>query len=253
MPRRARIMLAGVPVHVVHRGNNRQPCFYSDEDRRFYLFHLRRLLPESQCELHAYCLMTNHVHLLLTARAATGCARLMQRLSQLHTQYVNRNYGRTGSLWEGRFRSSLVQSERYVLACYRYVEMNPVRAGLCASPLEYEWSSHRRNIRGTYDGLVIPHPDFQRLGPTSASRRWAYEQLFAAGDGAMPIEEIRKAVNGNFALGDESFRRTLARALGRRVEPCKAGRRPKAAESSGAQEELLYEVSGAVRKNVVCP
>ncbi|HEY5898250.1 MAG TPA: transposase [Burkholderiales bacterium] len=246
-------MLAGVPVHVVHRGNNRQPCFYSDEDRRFYLFHLRRLLPASQCELHAYCLMTNHVHLLLTARAATGCARLMQRLSQLHTQYVNRNYGRTGSLWEGRFRSSLVQSERYVLTCYRYVEMNPVRAGLCATPLKYEWSSHRTNIGGTDDGLVTPHPDFQRLGPTSASRRWAYEQLFAARDEAMQIDEIRKAVNGNFVLGDERFRRTLARALGRRVEPCKAGRPSKVAQLSTGQRELLDGLPAAPGKNVVCP
>lgn len=224
MPRRARIMLPDVPVHVVHRGNNRQACFYGDQDRVFYLFHLRRLLPQSECALHAYCLMTNHVHLLLTARTDTGCAVLMKRLSQLHTQYVNRNYDRTGSLWEGRFRSSLVQSERYLLACYRYIEMNPVRAGLCAKPADYEWSSYRANVAGSDAPLLTPHPEYQRLGITTASRQWAYADLFASGHDVVPIDDIRKAVNGNFALGDEAFKRRLAALLGRRVEPSRPGR-----------------------------
>src|SRR5467141_1230923 len=130
MPRRARIMLAGVPVHVIQRGNNRAQCFVNDEDRDFYLFHLARGLGRFGCRLHAYCLMTNHVHLLLTPKGAESCAALMKHIGQLHSQYFNKRYGRTGSLWEGRFRSCLVQSERYLLACYRYIELNPVRASL---------------------------------------------------------------------------------------------------------------------------
>ncbi len=126
-------MLPEVPVHVIQRGNNRQRCFHQEQDRSFYLFHLDRLLGSSGCTLHAYCLMTNHVHLLLTASSPDGCARLMKHLGQLHSQYFNRNYGRSGSLWEGRFRSCLVQSEDYVLACYRYIELNPVRAGLAST------------------------------------------------------------------------------------------------------------------------
>jgi len=131
-------VLPGIPLHVVHRGNNRQACFYQDSDRAFYLFHLRRLLVPASCSLPAYCLMTNHVHLLLTPAAGSSCAQLMQRVAQLHTQYVNRTYGRSGSLWEGRFRSCLVPPEDYLLACYRYVDANPVRAGLCARPRDHE-------------------------------------------------------------------------------------------------------------------
>src|SRR3954470_1635051 len=149
MPRRARLMLPGVAVHVIHRGNNRAECFFGDEDRSFYLFHLNRLLPRAGCLLHAYCLMDNHVHLLLTAKAATGCAA--------HAQYINKNYRRSGYLWESRFKSCLVQSEDYVLACYRYIELNPVRAGLVTRPDEYRWSSCAANSRGEHSQLITPH------------------------------------------------------------------------------------------------
>ena len=141
-------MLAGVPVHVIQRGNNRGACFVDDEDRNFYLFHLARGLGRCGCQLHAYCLMTNHVHLLLTPEGAESCAVLMKHMGQLRSQYFNKRYGRTGSLWEGRFRSCLVQSEGYVLACYRYIELNPVRASLVIHPGDYPWSSHRNNALG---------------------------------------------------------------------------------------------------------
>lgn len=147
MPRRARIMTAGVPVHVVQRGNNRSACFAGDEDRAFYLLHAGRLLGRFACRLHAYCLMTNHVH-----------------------QYMNRKYGRTGSLWEGRFRSSLVQAEDYLLACYRYIEMNPVRASLVRHPRDYLWSSYGANAEGRSNALVTPHPEYLRLGNTPGER-----------------------------------------------------------------------------------
>src|SRR5437879_9437410 len=148
MPRRARIMLADAPVHVIQRGNNRGACFVNDEDRDFYLFHLARGLGRFGCQLHAYCLMTNHVHLLLTPEGAESCAPLMKHMGQLHSQYFNKRYGRTGSLWEGRFRSCLVQSEGYVLARYRYIKLNPVRASMVIHPGDYPWSSYRNNALG---------------------------------------------------------------------------------------------------------
>jgi putative transposase len=217
-------MLAGIPVHITHRGNNRQRCFYEDADRAFYLFHLRRLLPHAQCKLHAYCLMTNHVHVLLTPTALDSCARLMKGLAQLHTQYVNRTYGRSGSLWEGRFHSCLVQSEGYLLNCYRYVELNPVDAGVCAHPAKYEWSSYQANGQGVFDAAITPHDEYVRLGGTAHSRRAAYRDLVATPMDPERIEEIRRATDGNFALGDEKFKQTLSQALGRRAYPGVPGR-----------------------------
>jgi putative transposase len=224
MPRRSRIMVGGLPTHVVQRGNNRAACFFEDQDRAFYLFHLERLLPRARCVLHAYCLMTNHVHLLLTPEAPESCAQLMKDLGQLHTQYVNRQYGRSGTLWEGRFKSCIVQSENYLLSCYRYIELNPVRAGLCGHPAEYPWSSFPFNAQGVRGGLVSPHDEFRRLGANDAERTLAYASLLESALDARRLEEIRSATNGNFALGDATFRRKLAARIGRRVERGHPGR-----------------------------
>ena len=239
-------MLPGVPVHIRHRGNNGQRCFFSDQDRAFYVFHLKRLTGPMCCRLHAYCLMPNHVHLLITPASGDGCARLMQRVAQLHSQYMNRTYGRFGSLWEGRFRSCLVQSEDYVIACYRYIESNPVRANLCSDPGDYEWSSYRFNAQGRADGAMAAHEQYEALGLEPSARREAYIALFAADPRYWRTEEIRKATNGNFALGDEGFRRKVAGLLGRRAEPGRPGR-PAAQQSDESQLSLLPE------KNVVCP
>src|SRR5688500_2870931 len=170
MPRRGRIMLAGIPVHVRQRGNNRAPCFLTDEDRKFYLLQLGRSLGRYGCELHAYCLMTNHVHLLLTPTRAESCALLMKHQGQLHSQYFNKLYKRTGSLWEGRFRSCLVQSERYLLTCYCYVELNPVRAGLVDEPAKYPWSSFAENMTGSPGGFIKAHAEYLRLGRDAHER-----------------------------------------------------------------------------------
>ena len=171
MPRRARIMLPGVAVHVVHRGNNRAACFFRDEDRSFYLFHLGRLLPRTSCRLHAYCLMTNHVHLLLTAETSSGCALLMKGIAQLHAQYINKQYDRHGYLWEGRFKSCLVQSEDYLLRCYCYIELNPVRPRLARHAGEYAWSSYSANALGKPDALLTPHEHYLRSEETLLNGR----------------------------------------------------------------------------------
>lgn len=221
MPRRGRIMLAGVPVHAIQRGNNRGPCFVADADRSFYLFHLSRALDRFDCSLHAYCLMTNHVHLLFTPAKADSCGLLMKHVGQLHSQYVNRTYARTGSLWEGRFRSCLVQSETYLLSCYRYIELNPVRAGLVQHPRDYAWSSYRINAEGAARGMITPHDEYLRLGGTDAERKHSYADLLATGMQDAQLAEIRMSTNGGYALGDENFRRAMTDGKGglSRVRP----------------------------------
>jgi putative transposase len=210
MPRQGRIMIAGVPVHVIHRGNNRGACFVTDADRSFYLFHLSRALGSFDCALHAYCLMTNHVHLLLTPGKTDSCGLLMKHVAQLYSQYVNRTYARTGSLWEGRFRSCLVQSETYMLTCYRYIELNPVRAGLVQHPREYAWSSYRVNAEGIAKAMITPHDEYLRLGTTDDARKQVYRDLIASGMQDEQLAEIRLSTNGGHALGDDSFRRAMA-------------------------------------------
>jgi putative transposase len=249
MPRRGRIMLAGVPVHLVQRGNNRSPCFVADEDHSFYLFHLGRALGRFGCELHAYCLMTNHVHLLVTPRGAESCALLMKHLGQLHSQYFNKLYKRTGSLWEGRFRSCLVQSERYLLTCYRYIELNPVRAGLVAHPGDYRWSSYGENAAGGPAGLIKPHAEYLRLGLNAEERQQVYAELFGSYADAELVDELRSATNGGYAFGDDQFRAAMTRALGRRVERGRPGRPPRGTENGESQEELPLSSP----ENVVCP
>ncbi len=139
MPRRARLSVPGIPWHIIQRGNNRSACFYSDEDYQFYLELLKDLSEKFSCDIHAYVLMTNHVHLLLTPGKKDSAALLMKNLGQRYVQYINHTYRRSGTLWEGRFRSCLTQSEDYVLACYRYIELNPVRADMVAHPRDYPW------------------------------------------------------------------------------------------------------------------
>ena len=143
MPRRARLVLPNVAVHIIQRGNNRQACFYTDDDYRFYLHWLDKSAEKAGCHVHAYVLMTNHVHLLISGQHGNSAAALMKALGQRYVQYVNRTYRRSGTLWEGRFRSCLTQEETYLLACQRYIELNPVRANIVAHPAEYPWSSYR--------------------------------------------------------------------------------------------------------------
>jgi len=233
MPRRGRIMIPGIPIHVVQRGNNRSACFVSDEDRAFYLHHLGRLLPRVGCTLHAYCLMANHVHLLISGDEATACALLMKHAAQLHSQYFNRRYGRTGSLWEGRFRSCLVQTEVYLLRCYRYIELNPVRAGMVGHPMLHPWSSYAMNATGKPQGIVTPHPEYLRLGATDKERSAVYQDWVLSGVPAEQLDDIRTATNGGYALGDRSFCNAMAIASGRRVTKGEPGRPKSKSEKRG--------------------
>lgn len=239
MPRRARLSIPGIPWHIIQRGNNRSVCFYAEEDYRFYLEHLDDLARRFGCAIHAYVLMTNHVHLLLTPQRTDSAAQLMKRLGQRYVQYVNRSYRRSGTLWEGRFRSCLAQSEDYVLSCYRYIELNPVRAGMVVQAKDYRWSSHAANGWGRGDTLVEAHREYLRLGRTDGERKIAYRELFKAHMEPELLAKIRTATNGNYALGDDRFQREIARALGRRTTPGRAGRPRENPDVPAGQLDLL--------------
>lgn len=226
MPRRPRLTLAGVPVHLIQRGNNRGACFFAAEDYALYLRHLAELAPKFGCRIHAYVLMTNHVHLLLTPAMATSPSSLMKHLGQRYVQYVNRSYRRSGTLWEGRFRSCIAREERYVLACYRYIEMNPVRAAMVEHPPDYRWSSHRANAEGLESDLVCPHEHYLALGTSSFQRQEAYKALFLADTDEETSRQIRDATNGNYALGTANFQAHVEATLGRRAIRGKPGRPP---------------------------
>lgn len=231
MPRRPRILVPGVPVHIIQRGNNRSTCFYADEDYRFYLDHLDEQARKHGCLIHAYCLMTNHVHVLLTPAGLDSLGQMMKGLGQRYVQYVNRTYRRSGTLWEGRFRSCLMQDEAYVLACYRYIELNPVRAGMVEHPAQYRWSSYRTNAQGEENAVCTAHRLYLALALDDAARQAAYRELFRFALEPGLVDQLREATNGNFALGNTRFIAEIEQALGRRVVRGKAGRPPKPREA----------------------
>jgi len=233
-------MLAGVPVHAIQRGNNRAACFHEDDDRSFFVHQLGRLVGEEGCALHAYCLMTNHVHLLLTPERTDSCGRLFKRLGVLHTQYTNRRYGRTGTLWEGRFRSCLVQAEHYLFACQRYIELNPVRAGMVDHPGAYAWSSYRANAEGARNPMITPHADFLRLGRNDEERQQEYRKLFGSHLDADLLREIRSTTNGGYALGSEAFQREIGQRIGRRAVRGAPGRRSGAHSGEDREPNLFH-------------
>ena len=230
MPRRARLSLPNVPLHIIQRGNNRQACFFADEDYRNYLDWLGEYAGKTGCHVHAYVLMTNHVHLLISVEQGGSSGALMKAVGQRYVQYVNRSYRRSGTLWEGRYRSCLTQDETYLLACQRYIELNPIRANMVSHPAEYRWSSYRANGQGEEDALVKPHPLYEGLGSEAASRQAAYRELFRYELEPGLVDEIRRATNGNYALGNERFAEQVALALGRRATPGTAGRPRRAPE-----------------------
>lgn len=189
-----------------------------------YLAHLRQLSEKHDCAVHAYCLMTNHVHLLLTPYTEGGCTALMRDLGQRYVQYFNRRHERTGALWEGRFRSCIVESARYVLGCYRYIEMNPVRAGMVDHPSGYLWSSYAANSGVRSDPFVSFHPEYLALAGDAPSRQAAYRALFDEALEPGLQKAIRDATNAGYALASEAFKGVVLTPLGFRTEPGKAGR-----------------------------
>ena len=218
MSRTGRLVLPDYPHHVVHRGHNRQGVFRGRPDYERYLSVLREFRQRYAVKLYAYCLMTNHVHLLLAPASATGIAQLMKRVAGRYTRYYNRSTGRSGTLWEGRFKSNLVQREGYFLACQRYIELNPVRARMVERPGDYRWSSYRANAELQPSQLITPHEEYLALGSSPPERAANYRELFRHQIDPEALKEIRLAVNGGFALGNDRFKEEIARMLGRRAE-----------------------------------
>lgn len=226
MSRLPRFDLPGVPQHVVQRGNNRLPCFLDDDDRQRYLAHLRAALRRFGCSLHAYVLMSNHAHLLVTPRESGALSRMMHTFGRNYVGLFNGKHGRTGTLWEGRYKACLVGSRRYFLACSRYIELNPVRAKMVASPGDYPWSSYSGNATQAADPLLTTHDEYLALGADNAARSSAYRALF---DDALPEalkQEIRSYLQQQKVLGTDRFQAWVEERTGRFAGLRAAGRPP---------------------------
>jgi len=241
MPRRPRLNLASMPLHVIQRGNNRQACFFAEEDYRFYLYWLKKGADKYGCDIHAYVLMTNHVHLLVSPHRKSSVSALMQSVGRRYVQYVNRTYKRSGTLWEGRFKASLVNAEEYLLLCYRYIELNPVRAGMAQDPGAYPWSSYRSHGLGERDELIRDHELYLALGAKPDERQRAYRELFRSHMDEAALTQIRRAAGRELVLGSERFRQEIEQALGKRVEPQKRGRRKGMGGIEGEQIGLDFD------------
>ena len=228
MARPPRLELPGVPLHVIQRGNNRAACFFGDIDRRFYLKCLAESAVGRGCAVHAFVLMSNHVHLLVTPAETGAVAAMLQDLGRRCVRVINRIHGRTGTLWEGRFKSSLVDTESYFLTCHKYIELNPVRAGIVGHPSAYSWSSHLHYATGRINSLITEHPIYFGLGATDAERQSAFRTLFLTQIEAGTLDQIRKATNAGCALGTEEFLRVAELKLGRPVRLPRQGRPPNA-------------------------
>ena len=231
MARLVRVSPVGVPQHIVQRGNNRQLCFAGEADMKAYLNWLKESSKKYNVDVHAWVLMTNHVHLLCTPQEEGAISRMMQSISRMYVLYYNYTYQRSGTLWEGRFTSSLVQSEQYLLELYRYIELNPVRADMVDDPGEYSWSSYACNALGVQTELQTPHSGYLSLGATKEERVENYRALFKAHVSAELWKEIRGSVNKGLALGSERFTAQIEALMDRRVTPRKAGRPEKTIEN----------------------
>jgi putative transposase len=230
MARLARVSPIEVPQHIVQRGNNRQVCFGSEEDMKAYLNWLNKFSKKYLVDIHAWVLMTNHVHILCTPYEEGAVSKMMQSIGRMYVRYYNSTYQRSGTLWEGRFKSSLIQSEKYLLELHRYIELNPVRANRVDEPSAYSWSSHTCNALGIETELQTPHLLYLALGKTKRERLESYRELFKTHISVERLKEIRKSVNKGLALGDGQFTRQIETLTKKRITPRKAGRPKKKKE-----------------------
>jgi putative transposase len=232
MPRTGRVVIPHTPHHVLQRGHNRQVVFAGAGDHARYLENLRELGAELDVQVHAYCLMTNHVHLLLTPGEETGnMGRLMKALAARTTRYRNRLEGRSGTLWEGRYKSSPVQTDRYLLACCRYIELNPVRARMVATPDDYAWSSYRQRM-GWGECWIGLDRNYLGLAESETERRGRYREFVEEGVSEKELDLLRAAVHRGHLTGSRRFVDEVEQILGRRIEPRPRGR-PSVARGDG--------------------
>jgi putative transposase len=224
MPRKPRFYLPGIPAHVVQRGNCREAVFFNDCDYHAYLTWLSEGAEKHGCTVHAYVLMTNHVHLLMTPATAHAISRTIQYVGRHYVTYINRTYGKSGTLWEGRHKGCIVDSEQYLFSCMHYIELNPVRAGMVDHPIEYRWSSYGANAVGPDDKVVIPHDLYRALGAHLEDRRYAYREMFRHALTEEQVHDIRATVQTGTPLGNDRFRQQVEQILGRRIGQARRGR-----------------------------
>ena len=224
MARLPRFCPPGLPQHIIQRGNNRSICFADEQDLAAYAHWLDEYAAKFDVAIHAWVFMTNHVHLLATPSTGDGIPLMMQSLGRRYVQYFNLAYKRSGTLWEGRYKSSAVQSEHYLLACYRYIELNPVRAGMVNDPSKYSWSSYRCNALGLDASMCTPHSEYLALAASKDRRLAAYRALFNTHLASNLATEITLSINQGWALGSERFKNEIEALYGRRVKPAVIGR-----------------------------
>ncbi len=227
MPRKPRFYISGVPVHIVQRGHSREPVFFEVSDYQAYLNWVQEAADRYGAEVHAYVLMTNHIHILVTPKDKEGVSRMMQYIGRRYVPYINHTYGTSGTIWEGRYKASLIHNEEYLLSCMRYIELNPVRANMVKSPGSYRWSSYRANALGKKDGVVTQHPLFRGLGRREALRAEAYKALFRAHMDEEKIEDIRTSLQTGTPLGNDFFKEKVEKKLRCKVGQARRGRPPK--------------------------
>ncbi len=224
MPRKPRFFIPGVPVHIVQRGHSREPVFFEVADHQAYLHWLKEGAKRYSVDVHAYVLMSNHIHLLVTEHNAQSITRMMQYLGRYYVQYINHNYDTSGSIWEGRYKASLVHDEEYLLTCMRYIELNPVRANMVRSPAHYRWSSYPYNGQGKGDALITPHSMYKALGKTKPTRLRAYKELFKNHLDKSVLDGIRSACQTGTPLGNDCFRQKIEDKLKYKVGHARRGR-----------------------------
>ncbi|MDH3671723.1 MAG: transposase [Gammaproteobacteria bacterium] len=224
MPRQTRYYLSDVPQHIIQRGNNHQPTFFAEGDYGFYLECLKEATSAHACEVNAYVLMPNHVHLLLTPRRADSVCKFMQSVGRCYVQYVNHAYNRTGTLWGGRYKASLIDSLTYLLTCYQYIELNPIRANLVQDPADYPWSSYRFHALGEKNNVLFDDPVYLALGTTAKARQAAYRKIVQTHMDKRVLENIRESLHHCGVLGTDRFKDDIEAVLHRPVRPGKRGR-----------------------------
>ena len=213
MSRKPRFFVAGVANHIIQRGNNKEVVFIEDEDYVKYQTILNEAATKQCVKIHAYVLMTNHIHLLATADSSNGISHMMQQIGRFYVPYINFKYKRTGTLWEGRFKSSLVDDELYILACMRYIEMNPVRAHMVKAPQDYKWSSYHSNVRGTFDPLISEHVSYKGLAKSRKKQQENYRDMFLEHLDEKLLSDIRKCAQTGTPLGNNKFRTQIESKL----------------------------------------
>ncbi len=224
MPRKPRFYLPDIPAHIIQRGNCRQAVFFENDNYTAYLNWLYEGANKHGCVIHAYVLMTNHVHLLMTPRSPEAISLTIQHTGRHYVPYINHSYGKSGTLWEGRHKGCLIDSEYYLLACMRYIELNPVRAGMVNQPIDYPWSSYGSNATGKFNRLIAPHEQYLALGKSAALRQHAYRELFCNALAPDQVHTIRTTVQTGTPLGNDYFRQQIEQTLGCKVGQSRRGR-----------------------------